>query len=208
MAKPILYIGDKRLSSWSMRPWIVLKRCGIAFEERMIRLDQAKTRAEIEAISPGGTVPVLHAGELVIWDSLAICEWAAEQCPGGVWPESADRRARARAAACWMHSGIPDLRNECPMDLHRKLAPIELSAAARKDLADVEALWSALKCGDGPFLFGAWSIADAMFAPVATRIRDYQLPVGRTASDYCEALTLEQSFLDWQFAAENEPAAD
>lgn len=205
MSKPVLFIGDKRLSTWSLRSWLALKKAGIEFEERMIRLDQPETRAAIEAISPGGTVPVLHDGQTVIWDSLAICEWAAERAPA-LWPSDPGDRARARAAACWMHAGVPDLRNACAMDLQRTPAPITLSDGVRKDIAALEALWAALKTGEGPFLFGAWSIADAMFAPVATRVREYQLPVGPAAQAYCDALLAEECFGEWQAAARVESA--
>jgi len=207
MSRPVLFIGDKRLSTWSMRPWLALKKAGIEFEERMIRLDRPETRAAIEAVSPGGTVPVLHDGlhgsETAIWDSLAICEWAAERAPA-LWPADPGLRARARSAACWMHDGVPALRQECPMDLQRTPAPIALSEAARRDLAALEALWAALKTGEGNFLFGAWSIADAMFAPVATRVRDYALPVGAAAQAYCDRLLAEECFGDWQAAARAE----
>ena len=208
MPAPVLFIGDKRLSSWSMRPWLALKHGGIAFEERMIRLDVETTRAEIDAASPGGAVPVLHDGDLVIWDSLAICEWAAEQDAAqaaALWPSDPADRARARAASAWMHAGAPDLRAECPMDLQRAPAHKHLSRHALKDVADLERLWAAMKnaakTGEGPYLFGAWSIADAMFTPVATRIRDYQITVDESARAYCDALLADEHFQSWEAAA-------
>jgi glutathione S-transferase len=203
MTRPILHIGDKRLSSWSMRPWLALKEAGLDFEERLIPLDQRESRTAIEAVSPGGTVPALHAGELVIWDSLAICEWAAEQTPS-LWPEDAGLRARARSAAAWMHDGAPALRRECPMDLQRTPAQGALSDAARNDIAALDTLWGRLKAGEGDFLFGAWSIADAMFTPVATRVRDYRLEMSASALAYCEALLSMPSFIAWQDAARRE----
>ena len=203
-----LFIGDKNLSSWSMRPWLVLKRAGADFTERLIRLNQPSTPAELASSTPAGLVPALADGDLRLWDSLAISEWAAERWPeAGLWPADPALRALARAAACEMHSGFRSLRGECPMNLklreHRTLTPI-----TQADVRRIVRLWSDLRRGavDGPFLCGRWSIADAFFTPVATRFRTYGVLLSDygddgTAGAYAQALLQEPEFLEWERAA-------
>jgi glutathione S-transferase len=203
MADPQLYIGNKRYSSWSLRAWLVLKKSGLEFKESFIALDQAATRSTISKVSPGGTVPVLHTDDAVIWDSLAIAEWAAEQVPA-LWPEHAGVRARARAASCAMHAGFYALRETCPMDLGRVMPDRDLSDETRADVAAVQALWHDVASPDGPWLFGRWSIADAFFAPLATRFRTYGIPLHAAAQDYCDALLADEDFLTWQAGADRE----
>ena len=203
-----LVIGNKNWSSWSMRPWLALKRAGAGFDERMVRLNRADTPASIAAISPSGMVPALKDGELLVWDSLAICEYVAERFPEAhLWPADPARRALARAAAAEMHSGFRSLRGELPMDLarreHRSLTPI-----TQDDVRRVTRLWNSLlrRFGDGPFLVGPWSIADAFFTPVATRFRTYGVLLSDygddgTAGAYAERLLEQPEFLEWERAA-------
>ena len=205
-----LVIGDKAWSSWSMRPWLALKRAGLPFEERLVRLRRDDTREAARAAgSPSGMVPVLITddGEAV-WDSLAICEWAAERAgPGVLWPADPSLRALARAAAAEMHAGFPAVRAEFSMDLRAPPTPKAPSPAAEGELRRLAALWGGLLArSGGPFLGGGWSIADAAFTPVATRLRTYALDL-RTfcddgaASAYAELLLQEPEFLEWEAAA-------
>ena len=206
----VLYIGNKNYSSWSLRPWLCLRWGGIAFEERIIRLDQPgygkQQIAEVRAVSPNGTVPALDADGLTIWDSLAIAEWAAEQVsPGVLWPEDPALRAQARSAACEMHSGFSAIRRDLSMNIHRRLAtqpdwPDDTRAA----LARIEELWAGLRARNaalGPYLFGQRSIADAFFTPVATRLRTYAVPMSETATAYRDTLLGDPDFLAWEVEA-------
>jgi glutathione S-transferase len=200
-----LVIGSKRWSSWSMRPWLALKRTEAPFHERLIRLYQAdgETRAQILPHSPSGRVPALKAGNIVIPESLAICEYLAEAFPAArLWPEDADLRALGRAAASEMHAGFRALRLECPMDLARPVEAIELSEEAKADIARVRALWTdLLGRSGGPFLLGEWSNADAFFTPVATRFRTYAVDPGTPElADYMDRLLTWPAFLEWEAA--------
>ena len=200
-----LVIGSKRWSSWSLRPWLALRRTGAPFHERLIRLYQAEgqTRAQILPHSPSGRVPALKTGTLVIPESLAICEYLAEAFPGAkLWPEDPALRALGRAAASEMHAGFRALRLECPMDLAREPAPTELSGDALADITRVRGLWSdLLGRSGGPFLLGDWSIADAFFAPVASRFRTYAIDAGSPElADYTDRLLNWPDFLDWEAA--------
>ena len=205
-----LLIGDKAWSTWSMRPWLVLSRAGCSFEEVVVRLRQDDTAARIrEAGSPSSKVPALIDGGLVVWDSLAICEYLADLMPeANLWPRDRAARALARAATAEMHSGFAALRQECPMDLklHTKLA---ISDATQNDVRRIVALWRDLRgrqADEGPFLLGGWSIADAFFTPVATRFRTYGVDLAQygddgAAADYNEALLSTPEFLDWERGA-------
>ena len=204
-----LVIGDKAWSSWSMRPWLVLRRAGLPFDERLVRLRRDDTREALRAAgSPSGQCPVLRNDDgLVVWDSLAICEWAAERAPeADLWPAGPDARALARSAASEMHAGFPALRSDLPMDLHAR-TPRTPSEACAADLRRLVALWGgALDRSGGPFLFGAWSIADAFFTPVATRLRTYAVDLRAFGDDgaaaaYAERLLQEPEFLAWEAAA-------
>jgi glutathione S-transferase len=210
-----LVIGDKTYSSWSMRPWLVLKRAGAPFTETVVRLNRPETPAQLALHSPSGLVPALKADGLTLWDSLAISEWAAERYPeAGLWPEDPAARALARAAACEMHAGFRSLRGELPMDLskreHRTITPI-----TETDIRRVTQLWTELRrrsAPNGPFLLGRWSIADAFFTPVATRFRSYGVHLSDygdagEAGTYAEALLAEPEFLEWERGALEEQAA-
>ncbi len=200
-----MLIGDKNLSSWSMRPWLALKRTGAPFTETLVRLRNESTHdAIVAAGSPSGLVPVLKDGALMIWDTLAICEYLAERYPAAaLWPADPAARALGRSAAGEMHSGFPSLRGECPMDLSLR-TDADVSPATAKDIRRIVNLWNGLlQQFGGPFLLGAWSIADAFFTPVATRFRSYGLRLtdfGDTgaAGAYAERLLETPEFLEWE----------
>jgi glutathione S-transferase len=200
-----LVIGTKKWSTWSLRPWLVAKRSGLAFTETLIDLRQADggTALAIRPHSPSGLVPVLKTEDGALWDSLAICEYLAERAPG-LWPADPAARAFARAAACEMHSGFSSLRGECPMDLSARPHAAGLSEATHKDIRRIVALWNNLlgRFG-GPFLAGDWSIADAFFTPVATRFRTYGVKPSDfgdsgPAGAYAERLLEQPDFLEWE----------
>jgi glutathione S-transferase len=204
-----LVIGSRNWSSWSLRPWLVLKRAGAAFTETVITLRQEATEGEIAKHSPTGRVPVLKDGELVVWDSLAISEYLADKFPeASLWPEDPAGRALARAATAEMHSGFASLRGECPMDLGLRTS-IELTEATAADVRRIVRLWSELRgrfAADGPFLVGPWSIADAAFTPVATRFRSYGIRLSDygdlgAAGTYGETLLETPEYLEWERAA-------
>jgi glutathione S-transferase len=205
-----LLIGDKRYSSWSLRPWLVLKHVEAPFTETLIRLRRPETRDEILAAgSPTGQIPVLKDGEAVVYDSLAICEYLAEAFPdAGLWPADALARTAARSAAAEMHAGFHSLRGECPMDLELD-ETMTLSEATHVDIRRIVALWSGLRerfGRNGPFLFGAWTIADAFYTPVATRFRSYGVQLSDfgdrgPAGAYAEALLETPAFKAWEAGA-------
>jgi glutathione S-transferase len=197
-----LVIGNKNYSSWSMRPWIALRATNIAFEEVFIPLyTGAADKEKILAFSRSGKVPVLVDGDVTVWDSLAIIEYAAERFPEArLWPEDRASRAHARSIAAEMHSGFAALRNECGMNLHRPVKPVELSDEARSNIARVEQIWA--ECLErygkvGPFLFGAFSGADAMYAPVVHRFRTYAVEVAPEAKAYMETMMALPAFQEW-----------
>ncbi len=204
-----LLIGEKAWSSWSMRPWLALKRAGLPFTERLIHLRRPDTRELARAAgSPNGQVPVLLTddGE-AIWDSLTICEWAAEQAPERrLWPEDPSARALARAAAAEMHAGFPALRAEFSVNLHAR-TPKAPSPAATGELRRLVDLWTGMRTrfgSHGPFLAGGWSIADAFHTPVATRLRTYAVDLTPHGDDtgaaaaYAELLLRQPEFLEWE----------
>lgn len=209
MATPVLFIGNKNYSSWSMRPWLALKWGAIAFEERIIPLGgEGYGRSEIKdvrAVSPSGRVPALHLDGAVIYESLAICEWAAEQAPS-LWPTDALTRAEARAAASEMHAGFTAMRRDMSCNIRRRLsAAPDWPADTRADLEQLFGPWERMigRSG-GPFLFGERSIADAMYAPMATRLRTYAVETPRSARAYCETIFADAAFREWEQAGEAE----
>lgn len=203
--RPILHIGDKTYSSWSMRPWLALKKGGIEFEEQMHALPDIGGKPSFGAFSPNARVPALELSPgVVIAESLAICEWAAEQAPA-LWPKDATLRALARSAAAIMHSGFAALRTDCPMNIRRRTDASRMTPTGLEDAAAVDTLWrTALERSGGPFLFGDWSIADAMYAPVATRFVTYAIPRTAEADAYIETMLAEPALADWIAAAERE----
>ncbi|HJV41922.1 glutathione S-transferase family protein [Caulobacter sp.] len=204
-----LVIGTKRWSSWSLRPWLALKKTGAPFKETLVDLRQGVlTEDEIGKRSPSRLVPVLRDGDLVIWDSLAVCEYLAETFPEArLWPEDAALRAIGRSVAAEMHSGFQSLRGECPMALDEAPRKLDISEATQKDVRKIVERWNQLlKRSGGPFLLGEWSIADAFYTPVATRFRTYGIHPSDygdagAAGAYAERLLEAPEFLEWEQAA-------
>ncbi len=201
-----LVIGDKAWSSWSLRPWLAAKVARVPFREVLVRLRQPDTAEQIARYSPSGRVPVLKRGDLSIWDSLAICEYLAEIAPHArLWPQDAGARAVARSVSAEMHSGFQALRKEFPMDFHARIAGLAPSEQARKDIGRMIEIWRDTRRNfgaGGPFLFGAFTIADAMYAPVATRFRTYGIELARfgddgTAAAYAETLLSMPEMKEW-----------
>lgn len=189
-----LYVANKNYSSWSMRPWVLMRALGIPFTERLVAFGQVDFRT----FSPSGRVPCLLDGTQVVWDSLAIVEYLAERHPG-VWPADAGARAWSRCAAAEMHSGFGELRNQCSMSVGVRIRLHRVNEALQRDLARIDALWSdGLARHGGPFLGGArFSAVDAFFAPVATRVRTYDLPVGAQARGYADRLLALPAVVEW-----------
>ncbi len=196
----ILVIGNKNYSSWSLRPWLAMKTLGLAFEERRIPLDQPDTQQEIRKHNPAGKVPCLVDGANVVWDSLAILEYLAEKRPE-LWPADAAARARARSVAAEMHSGFFAVRNAMPMNVRNRYPGKGRSAEVDADIARIDAIWS--QAGK-PLLFGAFSAADAMFAPVAFRFRTYEPPLSAASRAYLQALLALPAMQEWSAAAGRE----
>ena len=201
-----LVIGNKNYSSWSMRPWLALRANDIAFEEIFIPLYTGEAdKKRILGFTRSGKVPALLDGDVTVWDSLAIIEYAAERFPEArLWPDDRASRAHARAISAEMHSGFAALRNECGMNLHRPVGSIVLSADARADIARVQQIW--IECRErygrsGPFLFGAFGGADAMFAPVVHRFQTYAIEVESSARGYMDAMMALPAFRQWTRAA-------
>ena len=209
-----LYIGNKNYSSWSMRPWVLMTQVGIAFEEVMLRFDaftpDSRFKTSVSKINPAAKVPVLVDGGLVVWDTLAIAETLAEKFPEKqLWPADAAQRARARSLCAEMHSGFAALRNACPMNIEARLPEVGAlqwrdNAALRADVGRLVNMWqSQLQASGGPLLFGAFSIADAYYAPVCTRLKTYALPLPADISAYVErvcALPGVQAWIDGALA--------
>ena len=203
-----LYIGNKNYSSWSMRPWVLLKQSGIPFEEVMVRFDafspDSQFKQRLGPLSPAGRVPVLVDGDLVVWDTLAIAEYLAEQYPQHrLWPEATAARARARSICAEMHSGFQALRGACMMNIEASLPDIGALAwrdkpALRADVARIVEMWSELLAEHGgPMLFGAFSVADAYFAPVCMRLKTYALPIPGAISAYVERVSALPGVRAW-----------
>jgi glutathione S-transferase len=209
MAGLCIVIGNKRYSSWSLRGWLVLERSGAPFEERVIPLDRPDTAAKLRATSPAARVPVLVDGDLLIWDSMAIAEYLAERFPeAALWPSEPRARARARSLAAEMHSGFTALRAELPMDLGRHGEPKPISDETRQDIARILEIWRDTRAefgAGGDYLFGDFSIADAYFAPVATRFISYAVGLENQAADYCRTLWEDAAMRRWRQAAAEEP---
>jgi len=226
---PVLYIGNKNYSSWSLRPWLALKWANVAFEERVIQLGgQGYGRSqipEVRAVSPSGRVPALEVSgtgrragstpalppseSVVIWDSLAICEWAAENAPAAhLWPEDPMVRAVCRSVACEMHSSFAAVRRDMSMNIRRRTTPRDWPQDTRDDLVRIEEVWTTIRArygAGGPFLFGARTIADAFYAPVVTRFRTYGVPLSASSAGYSEAVLADPSFREWEAAGVAEP---
>jgi glutathione S-transferase len=214
MADLTLCIGNKNYSSWSLRPWLALKQAGAAFEEVVIPLRRPETAALLRRHSPTQRVPALRHRGAVIWESLAICEYVAELFPAArLWPEDREARAVARAAATEMHGGFADLRRLMPMDIRSRRPLGTRLDGARKDVDRVHQLWRECRqrfgargaSGAGPFLFGGFTVADAMYAPVTRRFVTYGVPLDEICGAYVEAVTALPAMAEWIAAARTEP---
>jgi len=204
---PHLIIGNKNYSSWSLRPWLAMKVGGIAFDETVISLQAKDFKERVTALSGAGRVPVLIDGEVRVWESLAILEYLAEKFPkAGLWPADANARALARAIASEMHAGFLPLRRHLPMNVARPVKRRVLDDGAAADVARIDAIWSGCRTKfGGPFLFGRFGAADAMYAPVVWRFHTYAVDVGAAARSYMAAVMALPAWAEWRDAARREP---
>ena len=204
-----LTLGNKNYSSWSMRPWIAMKVAGIPFEETVISLDAAEFKPTLLRLSPVGKVPVLSDGDVHVWESLAILEYLAEKFPTAkLWPADTKARAHARAIANEMHAGFVPLRRHCPMNFWRPVKKRELTSDVAANVSRIDEMWSHCRAafGDGgPFLFGAFTAADAMYAPVVSRFATYAVDVSTPSRAYMEAVMALPAWSEWRAAALKEP---
>jgi glutathione S-transferase len=209
-AKPgsdaVLVIGSKNYSSWSLRPWLFLRKVGFAFREQIIYFDAGNYQSQIAAVSPSRRLPLLIDGGAKIWDSLAICEYAADTTGRGL-PRERKARALARSAAAEMHSGFQTLRNECPMNVRALGRHVTLTPQLKSDVARIDEIWSACRNeygAGGGWLFGEFSIADAMFAPVAYRFQSYGAELRPVSQAYLRHALEDPVLKEWQEAASQE----
>jgi len=200
-----LVIGNKNYSSWSLRPWLLLRQMGLEFEEILVPLFREDSRAQILEHSPAGKVPILKEEGRAIWDSLAIAEYLAEKFPRmNLWPEDPGARALARSVSAEMHSGFGSLRSQCPMNVRRKPTPLDLSVETKADVARIQEIWRLCRAAYGklgPFLFGHFSIADAMYAPVVFRFSGYAIEMEKSSRDYSETILALPPIQEWIQAA-------
>mgnify|MGYP001134400884 FL=1 len=207
MSTLTLVLGTKNYSSWSLRPWLLLRHLGIAFAERVIHFDTQEFATQVPQLSPSRRVPVLLHGELRVWDSLAICEYASELAGGRGWPADPALRAEARSLAAEMHAGFPALRAACPMNARARNRRVPMTPELERDVERVTAIWDACRRrprAAGPWLFGAYSAADAMYAPVALRFLTYGLPAAGAAADYLQTVLADAELRRWIADAETE----
>jgi glutathione S-transferase len=202
-----LYVGSKRYSSWSLRPYLALAHTGAQFDCKTILLDQQNSKANIAKVSASGRVPVLHHDDVIVWDSLAICEYVHELYPNAqLWPADQKLRAKARSISAEMHSSFAPLRRDMAMDIGANRAGQGHTAEALADARRVMAIWrEALAASGGPFLFGAFTIADAMFAPVTTRFVTYGVDLDATCRTYVDAIAALPAMQAWVADAAREP---
>jgi len=196
----ILVIGNKNYSSWSLRPWLALKVFGFGFDEKRIPLDTAGSKEAILAFSPAGKVPVLVDGKTTVWDSLAILEYVAEKNPK-LWPSAPADRAKARAISAEMHSGFPNLRNHMSMNVRKRYPGKGRTPEVLAEVERIKAMWNEAK---RPFLFGPFTAADAMYAPVVLRFRTYEVELPKAARSYYDAMLELPAMREWIAAAERE----
>lgn len=204
-----LVIANKLYSSWSLRPWLVMRTFGIPFDELVIPLRTPQTKELIGRVSPSGKVPVLIDGDALVWESLAIIEYLAEKFPQvAIWPRDVFARAQARSISNEMHGGFLPVRQALPMNLGKRFKTPELSEDANSAIARIEQLWRETRAEfakRGAYLLGDFSAADAMFAPVVTRFDTYQIPVAADTRDYMDVILKHPAFLEWKAAALGEP---
>ena len=204
-----LIIGNKNYSSWSMRPWFAMRTAGIAFDETVISLDAADFKARVAKHSGTGKVPVLIDGDVEVWESMAILEYVADKFPQcALWPADAKARALARAVANEMHAGFIPLRRHLPMNMWRPVIGRDLTPEAADNVQRIDAMWSDCRArfgGGGPFLFGRFTAADAMYAPVVARFATYAVDVGAVSRAYMQAVIALPAWQEWSAAALKEP---
>ena len=209
MNRLTLVIGNKNYSSWSLRAWLALKQSGAAFDELRIPLETATTRSQVLKQSPAGKVPVLHDGGFTVWESLAICEYAAERFPtAGLWPDDAAARAHARAVSAEMHAEFPVLRSAMPMNCRARRPGKGRAPGVEDDIARITAIWRECResFGDGgDMLYGRFSIADAMYAPVVSRFVTYDVALDEVSGAYVDAVFALPAMAEWLAAAHAEP---
>jgi glutathione S-transferase len=207
MAPLTLIIGNKNYSSWSLRAWLFLKHSGTEFSEVVVPLDTPETRERLERFGPSARVPVLHHGDLRVWDSLAICEYVAELSGNG-WPKAREARAVARSVCAEMHSGFTTLRSLWPMNARARNRRTVVTAALDADVERIDEIWNDCRVRfgtDGPWLFGDYSIADAMYAPVVLRFKTYGARISQTARWYMASVLEDDPLQQWLQAAQHEP---
>jgi len=207
MAPLTLVIGNKNYSSWSLRAWLFMKHAGVEFQEILVTLDSSGTREQLESYGPSGRVPVLRHGKLCVWDSLAICEYIAEVSDKG-WPKAREARAVARSVSAEMHSGFTTLRSLWPMNARARNRRTAVTAALEADVERIDEIWNDCRVrfgGDGPWLFGEYSVADAMYAPVVLRFNTYGAHISQTARWYMASVLEDAALQEWLAAAKQEP---
>jgi len=204
-----LVIGNKNYSSWSFRPWIAMKVAGIPFDEEVVSLDAADFKARVTRISGTGKVPALTDGQALVWESVAILEYLAEKFPNArLWPADPAARAHARAIAAEMHAGFVPLRRLLPMNMWRPVQKRDLTPEVQANVRRIEAMWTDCRTrhgASGPFLFGAFGAADAMYAPVVSRFHTYAVEVNAVARAYIDAVMALPAWSEWRAAALKEP---
>ncbi len=204
-----LVIGNKAYSSWSLRPWIAMKQMGLTFDEIVIPMAQPETRAQMLKYAPTGLVPTLIDGHVTIFETLAILEYLNDKYPDAdLWPRDTAARAHARAVACEMHAGFAALRRDCPFNIRRAVRKHELSPEAQRNAARIDTLWSDCRTrfgSGGPFLFGPFTAADAMYAPVVNRLHVYDVPRSPTAQAYMDTMMALPAWQLWAKDAAHEP---
>ena len=202
-----LYIGNQKYSSWSFRPWIAMKVKGVEFTTLLRRFDDHPERIDFTTFSPTGQVPLLDDDGTKVWESLAILEYLADRYPDrGFWPEATGQRAHARAISAEMLAGFTALRSECPMNMARKTGAIDVSAGVMSNVARIEQIWrECLEVSGGPFLFGEFCNADAMYAPVVNRLEIYELSRDEAVASYSAAMKALPAWQEWEAAGKAEP---
>jgi len=203
-----LLIGNKNYSSWSLRAWLFMKHVGVEFQEILVALNTADTRDQLDRYGPSGRVPVLRQGKLCVWDSLAICEYV-EELSGKGWPQAREARAVARSVCAEMHSGFTTLRSLWPMNARARNRRTAVTAALEADVERIDEIWNDCRVrfgkDDGPWLFGEYSVADAMYAPVVLRFNTYGAHVSQTARWYMATVLEDAALQEWLQAAKQEP---
>ena len=208
MSALALLIGNKNYSSWSLRPWFALRQSGLAFTEERVAMNTPEFGPRVRAWSPAARVPVLRHGDLVVWDSIAICEYLAETFPAArLWPTDPAERAHARAISAEMHAGFQSLRGQMPMNVRARGRKVPDTPELAADIARVCAIWRGCReraGARGPFLFGDFCIADAMYAPVVFRFASYGVPLGPLERTYAEVVRETPALREWADAAARE----